>query len=1031
MRRVKIQKRILFACMWIVSIGLFAENLTISGKVTDANKESIIGLTVVVQGNTAHGAVTDIDGNYTLSDVPSDATLQFSYVGMVTQFISVNGRTVIDVEMQSDTELLEEVVVVGYGIQKKVNMTGAVSSVDLSKMVDSRPILSLSAGLSGLASGISVTQAGGGRPGHDGATIRIRGQGTLNNSDPLVVIDGVPGGMNDINPQDVESISILKDAASSAIYGSRAANGVILITTKKGKAGEAKISYNSYITQQKIVNKIDLVSNYADYMDLFNEAQLNSGLPAVFSQEKIDEWRNAGDGDPIKYPNTDWQDEAFKTGLLQNHTLSINGGTDKARYFLSGNYLQNPGIMENSKYDRFSARMNVDIDVKEWITVGVNAYGYRGKEDLGLSGTEQSGNLFYSYLQATTPGMCFRSPDGRYGGVNNPEDDSQSGTNNILRRLNSVKGNRTTNKMVSRFFVQLRPLKGFTVEGSYTYDFSNAFRYEQPVFFDLWNLYTNTIQTKGTGITKVTNYDEKWIRNHLDGLVRYETDIHKLNIQTTLGASQEAYRYNYVSASKENLVAPEMTELDAATANASVGGNYSNWAMHSLFGRMNLNWDEKYLLEANLRMDKSSRFAPGKTRRGFFPSFSAGWRISEEEFMKENDFFNQLKIRGSYGSMGNNSVGDYDYQMFYSAQNYILNNAVQIGMAQRALSNAALTWETTYVSNAGVDFGFNKLNGSVDFFIKNTKGVLIDLPAPLVHGNASIPKTNAGEVRNKGVELNLSWNDKIGQVGYYIGGNYTYVKNKVTKFKGMESAINGTNMILEGQPINIQYVLSVDRIVQTEEDLAMVQAMVDANPNAFTQYQRPELGDLLYKDVSGPDGVPDGRITSDDRIMVGNGTNPTTTYGFNFGIDWKGFDFACLLQGSAGLKVYWDGLDGASFWPQVRRGNQINKTIADGRWYPGRTDTTYPRLLDYSDSRNRVASDFWIQDRSYMRIKNIQLGYTLPKSIMQKMRMQTLRLYISVDNALTFTKYKGLDPEVAGTRYPTMRLSTFGVNLTF
>ncbi len=1031
MRRVKIQKRILFACMWIVSIGLFAENLTISGKVTDANKESIIGLTVVVQGNTAHGAVTDIDGNYTLSDVPSDATLQFSYVGMVTQFISVNGRTVIDVEMQSDTELLEEVVVVGYGIQKKVNMTGAVSSVDLSKMVDSRPILSLSAGLSGLASGISVTQAGGGRPGHDGATIRIRGQGTLNNSDPLVVIDGVPGGMNDINPQDVESISILKDAASSAIYGSRAANGVILITTKKGKAGEAKISYNSYITQQKIVNKIDLVSNYADYMDLFNEAQLNSGLPAVFSQEKIDEWRNAGDGDPIKYPNTDWQDEAFKTGLLQNHTLSINGGTDKARYFLSGNYLQNPGIMENSKYDRFSARMNVDIDVKEWITVGVNAYGYRGKEDLGLSGTEQSGNLFYSYLQATTPGMCFRSPDGRYGGVNNPEDDSQSGTNNILRRLNSVKGNRTTNKMVSRFFVQLRPLKGFTVEGSYTYDFSNAFRYEQPVFFDLWNLYTNTIQTKGTGITKVTNYDEKWIRNHLDGLVRYETDIHKLNIQTTLGASQEAYRYNYVSASKENLVAPEMTELDAATANASVGGNYSNWAMHSLFGRMNLNWDEKYLLEANLRMDKSSRFAPGKTRRGFFPSFSAGWRISEEEFMKENDFFNQLKIRGSYGSMGNNSVGDYDYQMFYSAQNYILNNAVQIGMAQRALSNAALTWETTYVSNAGVDFGFNKLNGSVDFFIKNTKGVLIDLPAPLVHGNASIPKTNAGEVRNKGVELNLSWNDKIGQVGYYIGGNYTYVKNKVTKFKGMESAINGTNMILEGQPINIQYVLSVDRIVQTEEDLAMVQAMVDANPNAFTQYQRPELGDLLYKDVSGPDGVPDGRITSDDRIMVGNGTNPTTTYGFNFGIDWKGFDFACLLQGSAGLKVYWDGLDGASFWPQVRRGNQINKTIADGRWYPGRTDATYPRLLDYSDSRNRVASDFWIQDRSYMRIKNIQLGYTLPRSIMQKMRMQTLRLYISVDNALTFTKYKGLDPEVAGTRYPTMRLSTFGVNLTF
>jgi TonB-linked SusC/RagA family outer membrane protein len=1027
MNTLKKKFRILFVALVTSFICSFASHaqVVISGIVTDQHNDPLPGVSVSVK-NSTQGNVTDADGNYKLS-VASGSTLVFSYIGYETKELTVgNENRVLNVILTENTQLLEEVVVVGYGIQKKVNMTGAISSVDMSKMVDSRPITSLSAGLAGMAAGVSVTQGNGGRPGYDGATIRVRGQGTLNNSDPLVVIDGVPGSMNDINPQDVESISILKDAASSAIYGSRAANGVILITTRKGKTGEAKISYNGYVTKQKIAKKIDLVSNYADYMELFNEAQMNSNLPAIFSREKIDEWRAAGNSDPVKYPNSDWQDAAFDSGWLRNHTLSVSGGSDKLRYFVSGNYMNNPGIMENSGYDRYSARVNLDTDVKKWFTVGVNAYGYRGKEDLGLYGTEQSGNLFYSILQATTPGICYKAPDGRYGGVNNPEDDAQSGNNNILRTLNNKKGHRTTNKVVSRFFAQVRPFKGLSIESSFTYDFTNNFRYEQPVFHDLWNLYANTIQTAGTGKTKVTNYDEKGVRNHMDGIIRYETNISKLNIQATLGASQESYRYNWFSGSKEDLAAPEMTELNAGTANASVDGNYTNWAMNSVFGRINLNWSEKYLFEANLRMDQSSRFAPGQNRRGFFPSFSAGWRISEEDLMKDNTIINNLKLRASYGSLGNNSVGDYDYQMFYSAQNYILNNAVQIGMAQRALSNAGLTWETTYVTNAGVDFGWSGLNGSLDFFMKNTKDILIDLPAPLVHGNATIPKTNAGKVRNTGIELNLSWNDRIGQVDYFIGGNFTYVKNKVTEFKGKESSISGTNMILEGQPINIQYVLSVDRIIQTEEDLALVQAMVDANPDAFSQYKRPEPGDFLYKDTN-----KDGRITDDDRVMVGNGTNPTTTYGINFGASWKGFDFSCILQGSTGLKVYWDGLDGASFWPQVRRGNQINKTIADGRWYPGRTDATYPRLLDYSDGRNRVASDFWVQDKSYMRVKNIQIGYTIPKQFSQRIMIEALRLYVGIDNALTFTDYPGLDPEVSGTRYPTMRLTTFGANLTF
>jgi TonB-linked SusC/RagA family outer membrane protein len=1024
-------------CVLSGSLAAFAQK-RVSGTVIDAGGETIIGANVVEKGTT-NGIITDLDGKFSLT-VSEKAVLQISYVGYVTQEIATGNQSVLNVTLVEDTRALEEVVVVGYGTQKKVNMTGAVSSIDVGKITDSRPITSLSAGLAGQAAGVFVNQSGG-RPGYDGATIRVRGQGTLNNSDPLIVIDGAVGNMNDVNPQDVESISVLKDAASSSIYGSRAANGVILVTTRKGREGSAKVTYNGYLAAQNAANKMDIVSNYADYMELVNEGMRNSGQAQPFSQVKIDEWRNAGDSDPVKYPNTDWQDIAFQRGWLQNHTLSVSDGTDKIRYFVSGNFLQNQGIMENSTYDRISARVNLDARVKPWFTIGVNAYGYRGKTEPG----QDNADTGFIYLMNTSPGMCFRAPDGRYGGVNNPEDDMQAGANNILRALNGLKGDKTTNKLVSRFFGQLRPLKGLSIEGSFTYDFANTYRYSQPVFIDLWNFYDNTLQRSGTERTSVTNGDEKWVRHQMDGIVRYETNVSRLNIQAMLGASQETYRYNWVTASKFDLTAPELTELNAATADASATGNYTNWAMHSYFGRLALNWEEKYLLEANLRTDRSSRFAPGSTRSGFFPSFSAGWRLSEEEFLKDVAWMDNLKLRLSYGSLGNNTLGDnqdndgnYSWQRFYTAQNYVLNNAVQVGFAQTALSNALLTWETTYVSNLGIDFGMlkSRLNGSIDLFVKDTKGILINLPAPLVHGNASIPRKNAAEVRNAGGELNLTWNDKIGDVGYFIGGNFSYIKNRVTKFKGKESSINGTNMILEGEPINIQYVLLVDRLIQTDEDLAIVQAMVDKNPDAFASYRRPEKGDFLYKDVSGvgddglPDGIPDGKITDADRVKIGNGTNPTTTYGVNFGLNWKGIDFSCLLQGIGGLKVYWDGADGAAFTPLVARGRQINSAIADGRWYEGRTDATYPRLLN-SDGRNSVASDFWLHDKSYMRVKNLQLGYTLPRRLSQQILLETLRIYASIDNALTFTNYQGLDPEVNGTRYPTIRTTTFGINLTF
>jgi TonB-linked SusC/RagA family outer membrane protein len=1020
--------------------GGISRDIRISGIVTDTEGEPVVGANVV-EKSTTNGTTTDGDGTFVLG-VSTGATLEVSFIGYLKKEVAVGAETRFAITLEDDRPMLDEVVVVGYGTQKKVNLTGSVASVDMNKMIDGRPVTSLSAGLAGMAPGVFISQGSGGRPGYDGATIRIRGQGTLNNSDPLVLIDGAPGNMNDVNPQDVENISILKDAASSSIYGSRAANGVILITTRKGAQGVAKINYNGYLSSQSIANKLDIVSNYADYMELFNEAYTNSGLQLKFSQEKINEWRAAGDSDPLRFPNQDWQDAVFHNGLMQNHTLSVNGGTDRMHYYVSGNILDNPGIMDNSGYNRISVRSNLEAAVKPWFTAGVSAYGYNGKADLGVN----DNNNTFLYLIATTPGMVFRAPDGRYGGMNNVEDDPQSANNNLLKTLNSVKGHYTTNKIVSRFYGVLKPFEGLSMEGSYTYDFQDRYYYIQPVFHALWNFYDNTIQNSGIGRTRVENANEKWYRLQADGVIRYETNVSRLNVQAMAGASQESYRLQYFSASKLDLTSPELTELNAATMDASVSGNYLNWAMRSYFGRLALNWSDKYLLEANLRSDGSSRFAAGSARWGYFPSFSAGWRISEEDFMQNIPWLNALKVRASYGMLGNNALGtnkdndgNYSYQSLYNANNYVLNNSVQVGFAQNALSNSLLTWETAYVSNIGLDFGLlrSRLNGTVDAFVKNTKGILIDLPAPLVHGTSSIPKKNAAEVRNTGAELNLTWNDKIGSVNYFVGGNFTYVKNEVTRFKGKEMSIDGTNLIVEGQPINVQYVFQVDRIVQTAEDLALVQQMVDAHPDAFASYKRPELGDFLYRDVSGlgedglPDGIPDGKITDADRVMVGNGTNPTTTYGFSFGAGWKGFDFSCLLQGVGGLMVNWSG-DAGAFRPVVTYGNQINKTIADGRWYEGRPDAaTYPRLLEHADNRNTISSDFWLEDKSFLRVKNIQLSYTVPQKWSKALMIETFRLYGSVENALTFTKYRGLDPEVANTTYPNLRLVTFGINLTF
>ena len=1021
--------------------------VTIKGIVSD-NLGAIIGANVMEKGTT-NGTVTDMEGAFTL-DVSSNAVLVVSYIGYVEQQIPVNGRTTINVTLIEDSQSLDEVVVVGYGTQKKVNLSGSVSSINVSELTESRPITNVSHALAGLAAGVQVSAAGN-QPGNDNATITVRGQGTMNESAPLVIIDGVESSINSVNPQDIESMSVLKDAASAAIYGSRAANGVILITTKQGKKGALKLEYNGYVSFQSIRKTLTPVSNYADYMELVNEGYANSNLKTIFSQGSIDAWRNDGGKDPLKYPNTDWIDETFRSSTAHNHVLSMSGGSEKIRFYTSFGYSDTPGVLENTGYERYNGRFNVEADVKPWLKLGAQVNGY--VSNMGPAAKYNKGDEtgtvvddIFTYASATTPGMVFRASDGRYGAMNNLEDDSQSAANNPLRRLNAIDGNIRNTNMRARFVGTITPFKGFSLTASYSYEYTDNQRENKSKFIDGWNFQNETITLVGSGRSSVYNYNNKIERNFGDIVARYDTRLvnESLGLNIMAGGSQEQYLDKDFGTRKYDMIDLGLSVIDGAVGNASATGTSKEWAMRSFFGRINLDWENKYLLELNLRGDASSRFLKNK-RWGYFPSFSAAWRIDQEAFMESwtTQGLSNLKIRASYGSLGNNAVGNYDALSVYANAgtttenknyNYVLNNALVIGLAQAMLANQYLTWESTYMMNLGLDFGLmnHRLTGTIDYYNKTTKDILIDLPAPDVHGIAEIPKQNSAQVTNRGIEVSLGWQDKAGDLFYSVNGNFTYNKNKVDKFKGNDYSLDNQDYIREGYAINSQYMLRVDRILQTDEDMKLVQQMIDNAPvddkgnkkDPFAAFGKPQKGDFLYRDMNG-----DGIIDNNDRVVVSDGNNPKYFFGLNLSASYKGFDFSALLQGIAGVKVYWQ--TAAYNTPTVRYGYQINKDVADGRWYEGRTDAKYPRLLQYSDTRNTRASDFYLHNKSFLKIRNIQLGYTLPKAWTNAIQIERLRIYGSLENFFTFTKYKGFDPEVAGMKYPSTKEAVIGLNVTF
>lgn len=1007
------------------------ESTTVTGIVLDDMGEPIIGATIKIKGQDTVGTITSIDGDFTLKGLKKGQTLVISYIGFQTQEVKYNGEKSLKVTLKSDSKSLNEVVVVGYGTQKKVNMSGAVASINMDELTESRPVTNVSQALAGLAAGVNVS-SGSNRPGDDNASILVRGQGTLNSSAPLIIIDGVEQGINTVNPQDIESVSVLKDAASASIYGSRAANGVILITTKKGKSGKIKVDYNGYVSFQSIRKTLTPVSNYADYMELINEGYYNSnpksGKNQYFSEEKIAEWRNGND--PLKYPNTNWIDETFKPSTSTNHVVSLSGGSDKIRFYGSFGYMNNPGVLENAGMKKYTVRLNMDADVTAWLNIGMQIGGY--VSDLE-PGAEEIDNIF-TYTAATTPGMVFRTPDGRYGALNNSEDSGQCANNNPLIRLNKWAGQDRKNNVRPRFTATLKPFKGFSLTGSYSYEFLDRETHRKPVFLDAYNFLTDEQTWTNRGKTSIKYTDSKIERYFNDLVARYDTKMFKNNlaIGAMAGLSNELYRSKNFSATRQDLTDLSMDVINGATGESTSSGSSTEWAMRSFFGRLNLNWQEKYLFEFNLRADGSSRFSKDN-RWGYFPSASAAWRIDQEKFMEGvlGGNLSNLKLRVSYGALGNNSVGNYDYQSLYttSGNNYVLGNLMVPGLALAAISNSALTWESTKVFNVGLDFGFfnNHLTGTIDFFNKKTTGILINLPAPGVHGTTALPKQNSAEVTNKGIEFTLGWQDKIGDFTYGANANFAYITNNVDKFKGKDKggmSISGANLIWEGHSINSQYLMRVDRILQTDEDMKIVDEMIAKNPNAFKALGKPQKGDFLYKDIDG-----DGCITLMDKEIVSDGTNPKFTFGLNLNAAYKGFDVSALLQGQLGIKTFW--MNDAYNTPTVRYGYQINKEVADGRWYEGRTDAKYPRLIQYQDTRNTKPSDFYLQDRSFLKIRNIQFGYTVPQNLTQMVHVQRVRVYCSLENFFTFTSFKGFDPEVSGMNYPTMKQCTLGLNISF
>ena len=1025
-------KSFVCVCGLLVSLNVVAASLKpVKGKVVDRFNNPLPGATIQVT-HSPEKTITDVDGNFNFETI-EDAELIVSYIGFRTLKLKTAGENFIHVVLDEDSQLLNDVVVVGYSTNKKVNLSGSVSSLNSEKLA-SRRVSNVSSALQGMAAGVTVTTQSG-EPGGNGGHIRIRGIGTFggDSAAPLVLVDGVEGTIDEVDPNIIESVSVLKDAASASIYGSRAANGVILVTTKRGGSQDKfSISYKGYFGFQgatMLPQKVDAL----EYMQLENVAAGNDGSDLPYSDEYIREYVAGMATDPDIYPNTDWQDLILtENGFNHGHTLTLTSSSERIKTLTSIGYLDQTGIVVNSSYRKISVRNNMDIKLSDRLDM---------KFDIQVSNANKNSSPYeghaFNYMNTRTPNIVNQFTTGLYNGAN-----GLMGNNPVLllREGGIVKNNVIRATMAMALTYKILDGWNVSVQATPRYITKNNHNYKNSVT-TYGDPEGTTSFKSGETYNSLTESAYRYFYWNTQALTNYEKQLDDHYFKVMAGMECQTYTEKTLSAYRQVFNFPQYDQIDAGNIeNMNNGGGEYQWAINSFFGRLNYNYKERYLVEANIRTDGSSRFAEGN-RYGVFPSFSAAWRISEEPFMESiRDRVDNLKLRASWGKLGNQNIGS----SYYPTTQQLSTGSISMGgnlyttSAVTSLSNRDLTWETSTMTDLGIDLSlFGCINITADWYRKITDGILMKLDIPN-HIGMGAPFQNAGKVRNQGWELSVGYSKKLTRDlspssasccrDFSLDAALTLsdVKNTITDMRGTSST-SGDIRNQEGSSINSIYGLICDGFINSQEEADEI----NANCPQFGTTVYP--GDLKYRNVSG-----DNKITTDDKTIIGS-TVPRYSYSFNLGVGYKGIRLSAFLQGVGKA----DGYLNSYYVMPCYQGGTYRKEHLD-YWTEQNHDASTPRL-SYKSSNNTYTSSFWMKSAAYLRLKNLQLGYDLPSKWMKAIGLKSAYIYANAENLLTFTDFwDGYDPEVnynasatdgvslgAANNYPQTKAFTFGVDIKF
>ncbi len=1005
---------------FIVGIALFqgamAQN-SITGKVTDqSNGAPLPNVNVTVKGTT-RGTTTNDNGIFTITLQPGDATLVFSSTGFASTELAIDGRSSYDVALAVSSAKLNEVVVVGYGTQSRRDVTGAVASVK-GDAIQNLPVSSASQALQGRAAGVNVVRSGG-SPGNPGS-IRIRGTGTINNADPLIVIDGIPAGdLNSVNPNDIASIEVLKDASASAIYGTRAANGVVIVTTKRGNFEQPmRLNVNAYTGMSNAIKTLDML-DAATLAELKRERFTNDGLTI-----------NPVWNDPNNaIQRTNWQDELFKTGTVNNIDVALSGGSAKSSYMLSAGMYDEKGIITNSFFKRYSMRLNSDHRIGKRLKIGQSIQLTRSNDN-SLNTLSAQDGLIWSAIRFM-PFIPVKNADGSWG--SSKASNEFGDINNPIFTANTIDADNVNTRLLANINAEYEILKGLKFKVNLGVD---------------GNHYTgrnfNIIISDQTRTRNNNSLDRNFSESYSllgEYFLSYSNIFGgKHKVDAVAGYTAQTFNGDFFSAAKRDFLNedPNQRFLDVGQTLAGIGGNRYYDALQSAFGRINYDYDQRYLFTATFRADGSSKFADGN-KWGYFPAFSAGWRISNENFFKSS-FIDELKLTAGWGQLGNQNVARLQYlALIGGGGRYSFNNNTVVGSTQTRLPNANIAWETAEMSNIGLNAElFNRrLSVNLNYFDKKTRDMLLAPPTIGTVGTLSIPDQNVGVLQNRGFEMDLSYSNKLGELSYRIGANAAFIKNKVIElfdgnFIGSRAYGRPNEEIsrtYEGLPIGIFYGWKTDGLYQTTDD-------INKDPNISNDPRRSsgliEPGDVRFVDVNG-----DGLIDDRDRVNLGS-PHPKMVYGFNADFNYKGFDLGLFFLGNAGVKIFnadrMQGIDPTYSF-------NMYEEVKD-RWTGPGTSNSIPRMTTRRNNRNYRTSDMFIEKGDFLRLKNLSIGYTLAEKLTSRMGIGKTRFYITGQNVFTFTKYSGLDPELGYTdgnrqinvdyaQYPQSRSWIFGLNVTF